>query len=392
MMLPSWVGKVLLLCVREHDWRQPPQGINELLAGRQPGPLLDGVKGHRVVGPAYRSLKDVPEADPELLTGLEALYKDLLRRQLRARADLLSVRQVLDALDTPWLVIKGPVMAEVVYAHRDLRQYHDLDIVVPRASFARAVRALEDAGYRLVDKDWRVARAELAGEVDLTSRFGTPVDLHWDLVYHQKLRVRFGISTEDMFKRARLVEIVGSPFLTLDSADMIIHLCLHGFREGGARLQWLKDIERVLASEVPDWDAVVARARGWQLSPVVGVMLERTRTLLGGDVPEEVLRTLAPRSWRSLVRVADRVSPVERSLGRGSLATIVLRSTRRDLSSSTAALLWTAVERSAQAVHDVRTRKAPSVDSPIEPDPTARAEFFEAVTKGVAAAERQSAS
>jgi hypothetical protein len=56
-----------------------------------------------------------------------------------------------------------------------------------------------------------------------------------------------------------------------------------------------------------------------------------------------------------------------------------------------AALLWTAVERSAQAVHDVRRRKVPNVDAPIEPDPAARAEFFEVVTKGVAAAEWHSA-
>ena len=378
MRQPAWVGRALLQCVREHDWEQPPPGVGQAITGRDQRLLLQAAESHRMVGCVYRSLKHVPQADPHVLDMLAALHNRSLRHQLRARADLLSLRKLLNGLDVPWLLFKGPVMAELAYTSRDLRHYLDLDFLVPRASFPRVLRSLEEAGYGIVMRDWNAALREQWGEVDLLSPSGTSVDLHWDPTYHEHIRSRFHVSTEELFERARLVMISGASFPTFDPPDTVIHLSMHAIRMGGSRLQWLKDIERVVARDQPDWDAVITRASRWGLSLAVGVMLGRARALLGCDVPEEVVRTLVPRTWRALVVAADRLSPIERSAASGSLATLVARSTSSDVRSSVVTLIRTTVERTAQAVRGGDRPESPQDQADVH----VRDAFLDSVARG----------
>jgi Uncharacterised nucleotidyltransferase len=381
MRRPAWVGQVLLRCVREHDWEQPPPGVGQLITGRDQRLLLRAAEDHRVVGCVYRSLKDLPQTDSHVLDTLAALHNRALRSQLRARADLVFLRKLLNGLDVPWLLFKGPVMAELAYANRSLRHYLDLDLLVPRPSFPRVLSSLEEAGYRIVVRDWTVALREQWGEVDLLSPSGTSVDLHWDLTYHEHIRSRFRVSTEELFEHTRMVMISGAPFPTFDPPDTVIHLSMHGIRTGGSRLQWLKDIERVVARDEPDWDEVITRASRWGLSLAVGVMLGRARALLGCNVPEEVVRTLVPRTWRAVVVATDRLSPIERSAASRSLATLVARSTSSDVRSSLKTLVRTTVERAAEAVNAPRGGDRPEVERD-QADVDPRAAFFDWVATG----------
>lgn len=79
----------------------------------------------------------------------------------------------------------------------------------------------------------------------------------------------------------------------LDPTDFVAHVALHASSQGFQRLRRLLDIDRTLANEPPDWDALVQRCRAWRVALPVGAMLNAAGRTLGTPVPKEVVRDLA---------------------------------------------------------------------------------------------------
>jgi hypothetical protein len=187
---------------------------------------------------------------------------------------------------------------------------------------------LERAGHTILDRNWRAIRSEMNGQVHARLAAGVTVDLHWNLVNHANLRQAFPIDTAPLFERSREVMVGDTPVRTLSSADTLVHLALHTCLSGGDRLIWLKDVEQVLLHDQPAWPEVIERARAWNAGVVLATVLDLTRSTLGAEIPEDVRRALASSWWRELVRVTDRVAPVETATGGASAAQVLRRSIR----------------------------------------------------------------
>ncbi|HUR18793.1 MAG TPA: nucleotidyltransferase family protein [Acidimicrobiales bacterium] len=338
-------GRVLALCTSEHDWGIPPPGLGRLVAGADLSSLPDAAITHGVAACAYYSLKSLDGVEEQVLERLDLARRRSLEAHLRVLADLRTVARLLAGTGVSWAVLKGPVLAEAVYRHHDLRSYSDLDLLVPRADFATVVRAFEASGCPLVDRNWMIAKEQMAGEVNIVLPHGTLLDLHWELLYDGDLRGSFSIPTEAMLERCRPVRVGDHQVRSLDPSDLLIHLAVHSFREGGGKLRWLKDIEQAVLYDTPDWDEVIRRARTWRVDLVVATMLLRARDTLGFAVPPEVMRSLSGWAWRSVVSAADTLWPVERTSQPASPATMVARATRADLRSSLGALAVSASRR-----------------------------------------------
>ena len=113
----------------------------------------------------------------------------------------------LDAAAVPFMVVKGPVLAEVIYPRNDMRSYGDLDLVIHRRVFGDAVTALLESGCDMLDRNWRVIRREMRGQVHMAARFGTCADVHWHLVNRGAVRGSFAIDMDELFARADIVSI-----------------------------------------------------------------------------------------------------------------------------------------------------------------------------------------
>ena len=334
------LGALLRACVTEHDWSKPVGRAVELARAVDGERLVAAARHHRVVGFVQRSLEGAAAIENATAARLWALYAHGMEREKRVLDDLRTVREALDGLGVPWLVVKGPVLTDVVYRRPGLRLYNDLDLLVPRKVFAQTVGGLEEAGFRVFDRNWQLIRREVAGEVHLTRGPGAGVDLHWHLLYDKGLRHSFPIPMEELVDRARAVIVDGHPTLTLDPADTLLHLGLHAGLEGGDRLLWLKDLERAVVSDPPDWDDVVRRARDWRVNLMVGAMLARARVTMSAPVPPSVLADLVPNGgWRRFLLLADRLFPPERSTGRGNPATLAVRASRATVPATAANML-----------------------------------------------------
>lgn len=354
-------GRILAACVAEHDWSAPPpqlEGEVRLDASL----LVAAARFHGVAGCLLHSLRHVLPAGSPIVTGLEELYLVSLASHLQVLAELPPVADALDAKRIPWMVLKGPVLAEVIYRRADLRAYGDLDLLVAPEDFESALSALEQAGYRVQDRNWDLLLRRMLGEVQLLSPRGTPIDLHWHPLNEVTMRESFPIDARALFARVRRVEVGGRSVRTPSAPHTLAYLALHSARSGGNRLVWLKDLEQSILFDHPPWDEVVDVATRWRVGLPCAVMLRRARKALGADVSGEVLSALEQGGrWGTLASIVDRLAPVERSVGHRSPARAFARATRTDDRSSVAALAGAVVEAVRERRLDL-TPPAPDAD------------------------------
>ena len=383
-MRPADIFELVRRCTVEHDWRAPAPGIEHLLRDAPATGLGNAAAEHGVTNLVYLSTRGL-ELDPELASLLGTVYHLNLTHHMKVIGELTALDAVLRASEIPYMVVKGPVLAEVIYPRNDLRAYGDLDLVIPHARFGDGITALLEGGCDIFDRNWRVIRRELRGQVHMTARFGTSADVHWHLINRASVRSGFAIDMDAMFERARWVSLDGPRVLTLDPTDTLLQLTLHAGLSGAAKLAWLKDIDRAAADPALDWDGVVRRAREWRVAEITAVTLRRSAELLDAPVPDEVTTALAgSRVWQSIVRRTERLSPPDRPPNQPSLSRAVTKATRPGLGSSVGALVRrTARDMSDRAGMLLGRRRAMAASGGDESD---RMAYFEAVRQGRRAA------
>jgi len=373
--------ELLVACTREHDWSAAPEGIERLIAGHDPRELGRAAADHGVTNLVYLTLRSLPGLDEELLSLLTTVYHLNVTHHMKVMGDMTRLIEALDRESIPFMVVKGPVMADVVYPRNDLRAYDDVDLVVPRRRFGDAISTLIEADCDVLDRNWRRIRREMRGQVHMTAHFGTSVDVHWHLLNRSSVRSAFRIEMDDLFERARRVSLDGPQVLTLDPTDTLLHLALHAGLSGGAKLSWLKDIERAAAVEPIEWEELIRRAQMWGAGEVIAVSFRRSRALLDAPIPDEVIETLSgSRVWQTLVRGSERLSPPDRPPNRPTLARAVTRATRSGLAPSVMAF----VARLGKDVTDQVNRltgRGGTILSTAEGDESDRLAYFEAVAQ-----------
>lgn len=353
-------GRILRACLLDDV-----DDLRRLLPGADRDVLLDAARYHRVIGFVHRALRKLDDADDETKAAFASLNRQGAHAHLRVLGALRQASAALESRGIPWLVVKGPVLSATAYREPGLRLYFDLDLVVRRSDFRDAIEALEEAEFFLLDANWDLIRKYLIGELVLSIRHGPEVDVHWDLLYDRHVRELVRVPVEELMARSRPLTVAGFPVQTLDQTDTLIHVAMHACKQGGDRLVWLKDIERLAVNDPPDWPELVRRSLGWRVNLFVGAMLLRSRNTLGADVPDDVVRELLPRrSWRALLATLDRIFPAERSHGLGSPATLIVRSTRPSMGSTLATAAGGMGRRAARLVTAGRLERDSAQDDP----------------------------
>jgi hypothetical protein len=274
--------------------------------GAAPGPLVDFAIAQRVTGPASQSLPDLLTDVPRARLLSEANFD--LFSNLSYLALLVRLAAALREAEVPWVIVKGPVLAEMAYCGT-ARYYSDLDVVVPAEQFGQALEVLTARGASTLDRNWELVTADLRGQLHLG--FGPElVDLHWHLVNLVNQRDRFAIPMAELFERRRQVRVGTVTAWALDPTDAVLHVALHAALAGGHQLGWLVDVDRSVRNLNPDWRALVQRSRAWHTNLPVAVALNRAKEVLGAPVPPDVVTELSGgptgrllvhslRKWRS---------------------------------------------------------------------------------------------
>ena len=291
--------------------------------------LAEAAEFHRVSNFLHLRWRDSDGVGRRVADMLTIAYEQSTFSHLRALAEIEAISRIFDDHGISWLVIKGPVLAEGSYPRFDLRSYADLDLVISAPSFDRAIEALEDEGYRLLDNNWRLLVSAVKGELHLLSPLGVVVDAHWNLINDSRTREKFNVRSETLFENIRRVDMGNVSVPSPSPSVHLVYLATHACLAGGERLIWLKDIQQTVMNEDIDWDRVGELAEEWRVRPLVELMLDRTRRVIGLPSSADGIAPFAESGyWLQLARLADRLSPPHAVTVEGSPSRIIARATR----------------------------------------------------------------
>jgi hypothetical protein len=290
-------AELLLSCAHMRLDAQSAARIHTLLrADLDWSSLVEGALWHGVMPLLYRSVHTigtdtVPLAVVERLQDYCAVN---VRRNLFLTGELLKLLHLLEAQGIPALPYKGPVLAAAVYGNLALRQFGDLDILVPRQAVLHARALLLDQGYQ---SPIPMTRAQEAAHLRSWYNFhlvrrdmGLLVELHWGITPRMGA---FPLDFAALWHRRQYVAIAGTTVAHFHPVDVLLLLCVHGAKDGWRRLIWLCDIAELLRVHPElEWAQVLEQARALRSTRRLWLGLGLAQELLGTALPTAVVHRM----------------------------------------------------------------------------------------------------
>jgi hypothetical protein len=243
-----------------------PEKVRELAASADWDSVLGLAERHCVVPLLYRTLRShadtmVPKA---VLNRLARVHSANAIQNLRLTAELVRILELFECHGIEAVPFKGPVLADILFGSVSLRQFADLDVLVPEADVCTAKRILVADGYR--------AEFDLEGKAEQDHiRFehafqfqrhqqGFVIELHWRFGARNQV---FPVDARDAWMRLETRRFQGRVVRSLSREDLLLYLSVHGAKHQWDRLEWIVCIaELVRSSTTLDWNALHRRAAG----------------------------------------------------------------------------------------------------------------------------------
>jgi hypothetical protein len=268
------------------------------------GPLLD--LNLRTVAP-----DSVPAAATERLKiGCRANTV----RCLFLAAELHKILEMFRSAGIMAIPYKGPVLGEQAYGDLTLRDFDDLDVIVPQRDLPKAHEVMLGLDYRarfpwILSKNSKAAL--VPGEYNYRDeKRRSIVELHTELTLRH-----FPIAPDlDRIAR-RMVKVIvaGQEVTTFAPEDLLPVLCVHGSKDFWERILWIADVAELIERPTElNWDAAFRTAETLRVERMLHLGLALADDLLQAPMPEEIRKRV--RGDREAISVARELG--ERTLGR----------------------------------------------------------------------------
>ena len=228
---------------------------------------------------------------PDVLKQISQANRESALRGLLLTSELLRILDVFRQRGIPAIPYKGLVLAVRAYGSPSLRQFEDLDIVMPQRFMPAVYDAMQSLDYRArLPRECFVAEGSRAipGEYVFVHRANNAmVELHteWTLRH-------FPVppDIETMIGRAIPLQIDGKEVPAFATEDALLMLAVHGAKDFWARLIWVADVaEIVKQSPELNWEKVIAEAKRLKASRMLNLSLSLAREILDLALPPEIV-------------------------------------------------------------------------------------------------------
>lgn len=251
---------------------------------------------HRVEPIVAHGLESVGIAVPAALAEAAATHR---AETLRDVGESLRIAAALGGSGIAHRFLKGAALAVAAYGTPTLKRSWDIDLLVRPADAVAAAAVLATLGYapvvppRPLDSIEFRRWSHVSKEAELRSPRGATVELHWRVSDHPIL-----LGGIDAASPSRHVPLLGSASVaTLNDAQNIAYLAVHGTAHAWFRLKWIADFAALLASTPAETRAtLIASARG----EGVGHALDASLLLAGRLFGEP-----GTKSTATATRIAD---------------------------------------------------------------------------------------
>lgn len=266
--------------------------------------FLELVVHHRVYSVIYPRLNEenktiIPES---IKNKLFLIYRKNTFKMLQLCQEMEYISSLFNENDIKLLVLKGPILATVLYGDISLRTSSDLDVLVPLSELDKVEKLLFDQGYIkdeyilsvLGDWKWRHHHFTYTHPIK-----NIKLEIHWRLNPGPALEPSF----IELWNRRSTTPIFNNPIHYLSSEDLFFFLVSHGARHGWSRLRWLVDIHQILKVEF-DWNQVLRMLRRYGYENIGGQALVLASQLLNSPLDDKTSKIVNRKSSNELARQA----------------------------------------------------------------------------------------
>jgi hypothetical protein len=195
----------------------------------------------------------------------EKVLRDLRQASLRtlSRNMLLTeyfrqVNKAFGAAGIPLIALKGAMLSEWLYGDINLRQFSDLDLLVPVEKGLESLDILQSMGFKPIDLRMSDFIKENNGIVHYPPMIKNGVSVEIHIRLHSQAE-HYQVDLPGIWKRAIPLKLHGVDALGLCPEDLLLHLCFHldkHFRSGEFQFTSLYDLVNMLnhKSGSIDWE------------------------------------------------------------------------------------------------------------------------------------------
>ena len=285
--------QLLVLCARTHVAPGVAAEIAALLSQPLDWDLFASESLQNSVTPlVIRTLRahgwaSVPPAWQAKLNDME---RKIAMRGMMLTAELLRLLDAFAARGIRAIPYKGPVLAAQAYGDFTLREYEDLDLILPQRDMLGANEIILGFGYK-PKYPWI-----FSADADATLVPGEynyrDYSRHAMIELHTERTLRhFPVAPDiDAFLADLVpVRLAERDVMTFAPEDLLTMLCIHGSKDFWERLSWIADISELVQSK-PNFDW----SRAWQFASqrratrMVRLGLALARSLYDTPLPPEI--------------------------------------------------------------------------------------------------------
>jgi hypothetical protein len=257
--------------------------------------LLENALRHGMEPLLYWRLKAVaPEVrqsiTPEVWHEIEQSFFYNAGKNLLLTRELLKILAALAEQKIDAVPYKGPLVTGAFYPNSALRQYCDLDIFVSREDVLRARDVLRSLGFA-TEFAWTPAqeRAHVHYEDEYVFHRAADdltVELHWEF---NARRSGSMLDTNRFWQQREAVVLNGTSVHSFAAQDLLLVLCVHGYKHFWERLAWICDIAQIIKTRPDiDWEALLLQAKSTGIERILYLGLTLAGDLLGAPLPANV--------------------------------------------------------------------------------------------------------
>jgi hypothetical protein len=292
--------ELLRLCARTTIDSQTREKISLLLDAEIDWDFfVETAHDHRVLPLIYRTLADA-YTDRTPAYAMERLRKAFYanaRRNLFLTSELFQVLTAFERHNIPVIPYKGPILAAALYGEVSLREFSDLDVIVPKDCVERATALLIDRGYKMTraekEKDLLLVRDDA----------GINFELHWGITVEKD---PLQVNPEILWENLDTLSVAGKTVTIHAPEDLLLILSIHGGKHRWEHLGWLCDVAEIIRRYPQlDWEKLIHRASTLGARRILLVGLLLSQDLLGAQLSDVVIREI--QSDHVVVDLADQV-------------------------------------------------------------------------------------
>ncbi len=273
--------------------------------------ILDFVYYHGLFPLFYWKIKNFAQWIPDpVLHCLGRDFKQNACRNLSLTQELIKIIQNLHSQNIPILSFKGPVLAKTAYQNLGLRQFIDLDILIPKSAIASTAQILIQQGYlpQFELQGWQaIEYTNIRSEHNFYSaQKDLSIDLHWSLILPS---FSFHSHPEIIWSNPHYqsqVKLANQTILTLSPEALLLFLCVHSSKHDWSHLSWVCDIAQLLDQTYPlNWT--------W-ISQEVGHLGTQTMLDLGLWLAHHYFDAPLPEGWEQKLANSPKIQALAQQI------------------------------------------------------------------------------